>query len=64
MDSSGQLVVSRVDYANSTVYVCVGVDAAGNCARARIRVVTVDPGEGEGRESERETSLRETCFPL
>ena len=47
VDSQGQLDVSGVESANSTVYVCVGVDAVGNSARARIRVVSVDPEEGE-----------------
>ena len=51
IDDLGRLDVSRVEAANSELFLCVGVDAVGNTASTRIRVSSVDPEEGEvGRE--------------
>lgn len=47
VDGQGRLDLSQVDAANKTLFECVGVDAAGNTARTLIRIISVDPEEGE-----------------
>ena len=47
VNSEGQLDVSEIEQSGNVLYACVGVDDAGNTARTRIRVITVDPEEGE-----------------
>ena len=46
VDENGKLDVSRVQEAGSELFACVGVDAAGNSARTRIRVTSVSSEQG------------------
>jgi hypothetical protein len=61
VDEDGKLDVSRVEEAGSELFACVGVDAAGNSARTRIRVTSVS---SEQEEKEEEINLVEWYFIL
>ena len=50
VNSQGALDLSKIETANTTVFVCEGRDVVGNSAGARIRVISTDSEEGEQGE--------------